>query len=267
MDPPEDAKRRIIDYIIGFLRVGGTPLGAEVELLGSGTLVSLGAARAVLTAHHVVSHLPKTGRLGLLLGPTVGQPTVDAQGLRYLQIARGTIYADGPDLGAVILAPSIASTIAAKKSFYNLDLRRDQLLHSPPDIRDGVWFVNGFIAERTIEEPGKDGYDLVRGFYNLTGVGGPEKAVVVGEHDYFDFPVIYDGRYVVPKSFGGMSGGGLWQVPLTRDPHGQIGHRTPLLSGVVFYEKPTSETSCNVKCHGRQSVYGVAYDAIQRTEP
>ena len=38
-------------------------------LLGSGTLVSVGSIRAVLTAHHVVSILPSEGRLGLILGP------------------------------------------------------------------------------------------------------------------------------------------------------------------------------------------------------
>ncbi len=263
----EAAMRRIADYSIGFVRVGGTPWGAEAKLLGSGTLVSVGAARAVLTAHHVMSNLPTTGRLGLLLGQTPGQDTVDVQGLGYLEIARGTSGAVGPDLGAVILAPSIASAVAAKKSFYNLDLHRNQLLHSPPDIRDGFWFINGYIDEKTTEEREKDGYDLIRGFFNLSGVGVPKEAIAVGEHDYFDFPVIYDAGHAIPKSFGGMSGGGLWQVPLKRDPQGQMEHSALLLSGVVFYQERTSETSCNVKCHGRQSVYGVAYDAIQRTEP
>ena len=100
-------------------------------LLGSGTLVSVGSIRAVLTAHHVVSILPSEGRLGLILGPSLQRHTVDIQGLTYLKIAHGANAADGPDLGAVIFAPSIAGAIAAKKTFYNLDLRRDQLLSAP----------------------------------------------------------------------------------------------------------------------------------------
>jgi hypothetical protein len=64
-----------------------------------------------------------------------------------------------------------------------------------------------------------------------------------------------------------MSGGGLWQVPLVRDARGRIEDTTPLLSGVVFYQVPTSDSCCGVKCHGRQSVYRVAYQAISDDGP
>ena len=259
----EAAARDIADYSIGFVRVERTPRGLDAVLLGSGTLVSIGTTYAVLTAHHVVSLLPRTGRLGLILSPSLQQQTVDTQGITYLQIARGTIDADGPDLGAIVLGPSIAGAIAAKKTFFNLDLRRDQMFQDPPHLRDGFWFVNGFIHEKTIEEPGKDGYDRIKKFYNLSGAGGPEESVVAGDYDYFSFPVSYGGRSVAPESFEGMSGGGLWQVPLKRNDQGEIVHKTPLLSGVVFYQVPTTETDCGVKCHGRQSVYRVAYEAIR----
>lgn len=260
----EAAKEDLANYSVGFLRYESTPRGQNVVLLGSGTLVSIGSIRAILTAHHVVSILPLTGRLGLILEPTPQQHTVDTQGITYLKIARGMIDVDGPDLGAVVLAPSIAGAIAARKAFYNLERRREQLLTSPPDLQDGFWFINGFVAEMTAEERGRGGYDLIKAFHNLSGAGGPlEEAIVVGEHDYFAFPVSYGERSVAPKSFAGMSGGGLWQVPLTRNAQGQIEHGKPLLSGVVFYQEVISQTSSAVKCHGRQSVYRVAYEAIR----
>lgn len=263
----EAASKDLAEYAVGFVRVEDTPRGQDAVLLGSGTLVSIGSVRAVLTAHHVVSILPTTGRLGLILGPTLHQHTVDTQGVTYLKIARGSIDADGPDLGAVVFAPSIGSAIAARKTFYNLQLRRESLLNSPPDLHDGFWFVNGFVAEKTVEERRMDGYDLVKGFYNLSGAGGPNRTTTEGEHDYLMFPVSYGPRSVAPRSFGGMSGGGLWQVPLTRDAHGQITHKNPLLSGVVFYQDVIAPTSCTVKCHGRYSVYRAAYESIARTEP
>jgi hypothetical protein len=170
---------------------------------------------------------------------------------------------EGPDLGAIILDPSIAGTIAAKKTFYNLELRRKQMLLQPPHLRDGFWFVNGFIHEKTIEEPGREGYERVKRFYNLSGAGGPEEPISKGNHDYFAFPVSHGGRSVAPNSFEGMSGGGLWQVPLMRNDQGEIVHKPPLLSGVVFYQVPTTNTDYGVKCHGRQSVYKVAYKAIK----
>lgn len=263
----EEIVQDLARFSVGFLRVEDTPRGQDAFLLGSGTLVAIGETRAILTAHHVVRVLPRSGRLGLLLSPTLQQHTIDTQGLTFLEIDRGIDDSTGPDLGAVLLSPSIASAIATKKTFYNLDLRRDKLLHTPPDRRDGVWFVHGFIDERTVEEPGTAEYSRVKRFYNLSGARGPDPAVQVGNYDYFAFPVSYGGRSVAPNSFGGMSGGGLWQVPLARNDQRALLHRTPLLSGVVFYQDPTTDTNCGVKCHGPISVYRMAYEAIQRTAP
>lgn len=258
----------LAQYSIGFLRIEQTPRGQDAILLGSGTLVTVGSTHAILTAHHVLQVLPKHGRIGLILSPTLHQHTVDIQALVYKEIARGTIDAEGPDLGAVILAPAIAPAIAAKKTFYNLDACREQLLHTPPDLHDGAWFVHGFVDERTVEEPGRDGFSLIKGFYSFSGAGGPDELPVPkGDHDYFAFPVSYDARSVSPNSFGGMSGGGLWQVTLLRDPQGDIRPKKSLLSGVVFYQEATTDTQCGVKCHGRSSVYNVAYEAIGKREP
>jgi hypothetical protein len=258
----------LAQYSIGFLRIEDTPQGQDALLLGSGTLVRAGTTHAILTAHHVLQALPKNGRLGLILLPTLHQHTVDTQTLVYKEIARGTVNSEGPDLGAVILTPSIAAVIAAKKTFYNLDSRRAQLLETPPDRHEGVWFVHGFVDERTVEEPGKDGFSMVKGFYSFSGAGGPDEPPVArGDHDYFAFPVSYDARSVAPTSFGGMSGGGLWQVTLMRDPQGNIHPKKFLLSGVVFYQEETTETQCGVKCHGRSSVYKVAHEAIRKSEP
>jgi hypothetical protein len=60
-----------------------------------------------------------------------------------------------------------------------------------------------------------------------------------------------------------MSGGGLRQIPICRDGQGNVTHQTPLLSGVVFYQNLTKGMSSAVKCHGRQSVYRVAYEKLQ----
>jgi hypothetical protein len=258
----EAAARDIIQYAIGFVRVASTARGQDAVLLGSGTLVSVRSKHAVLTAHHVMSILPRAGRLGIVIESATQHYTIDVQGLDYIPIECGKTDADGPDLAAVLLAPPIASSIAAKKTFYNLDLRREQMLHSPPALHDGLWFVNGFVDEYTVVEPGTGRYELIKGFYNVTGAGGPEEPIMVGDHDYFTFPVGFSERSIAPKSFGGMSGGGLWQVPIVRDAQGQIEHDIPLLSGVVFYQVPTTDAYCGVKSHGRQSVYRVAYDAI-----
>ncbi len=255
----------IILYSIGFVHHKDTPYGRDYFLLGSGTLVKVGTTHAMLTAHHVIKVLPKTGRLGLLLSFSSKPYTVDIQGIEYIEIARGTKESDGPDIGAVILAPNIAASIEAKsKVFYNLETRRDILLNTPPHLRDGVWLVNGFINEKTTTIRGQDGYGLIKGFYNLSAVGSPDPAIVINCHDYFDFPTSPTCRSITPKSFEGMSGGGLWQVPIKRDENGEFCQKPPLLSGLVFYQQCDNEGAFSVKCHGRISIYLIAYNILNR---
>jgi hypothetical protein len=102
----EAAARDVANYSIGFLNVKSPPRRSEdVRLLGSGTLISVGSTHAILTAHHVLSVLPRSGRLGLILSPTAQQHSVDTQGLGYIEIARGRIESDGPDLGGNCFGP------------------------------------------------------------------------------------------------------------------------------------------------------------------
>lgn len=257
-----EAIQLLAPYVIGFVGYTRNSDGEDVQLLGSGTLVSVGSTKAILTAHHVVSILPRDGRLGFVISVTPQRHDADVQGLTYLKIARGYSDADGPDLGVVILSPAIAAALAASKSFYNLDSRRGPLLNSPPEIKGGMWFVNGFVDEYTWEGPGTGRITKVKGFYNLSGAGGPDEEVVVGDYDYFDFPVSVGGRASAPHSFGGMSGGGLWQFAIVKDGE-LLRPMKPLLSGVVFYQYETTERQRGVKCHGRRSVYRVVYDAIR----
>jgi hypothetical protein len=254
--------RKLADYSVGFVRVGEDSGRQDAVLLGSGTLVAAGETRAVLTAHHVVTELPHGGRLGLILSQTPQHETVDTLGLDYRKIARGIVESEGPDLAAVVLSPLIANSIAAKKTFYNLDLRRDQLLQTPPDLSVGLWVVHGFVHEKTRVEQGAGGHPTIKGFYSLSGATEPQPPISVGDHDYFVCLVGHGGWSIAPTSFEGMSGGGLWQIPIHRDEHGSVMHRTPLLSGVIFYQKFTEGISSAVKCHGRQSVYRVAYESL-----
>lgn len=264
-DLPRDLIDAIVQdlalYTIAFLRIENAASGKQVDLLGSGVLVSIGNTKAILTAHHVVQVLPRTGRLGLLLEKTREPHTIDSGGVAFLEIARGRRDSDGPDIAAVVLAPQIASAIAAKKSFYDIKSRRELLLYSPPELCDGVWFAQGFLEERTVVTPDPDGLGITKSFYNFSGVGGPENSFQINEHDYFEFPVSHESRPTAPMSWGGMSGGGLWQIQLKRQGSGLV-HLSPLLSGVIFYQQPTTEMECGVKCHGRRSLYQVAYNCI-----
>lgn len=140
-------------FTVAFLRIDQVASSPDADLLGSGVLVSAGAQRAILTAQHVLEVLPNRGRLGLFLGRTTQPDSIDTAGISLLKIPRGTRDSEGPDIGAVLLAPNIAASIGAKKSFFNLETRRERQLNEPPDVRDGVWFAQGFLEERTLVAP------------------------------------------------------------------------------------------------------------------
>jgi hypothetical protein len=217
---------------------------------------------AILTAHHVLDVLPRSGRLGLLLAQTNAPHTIDTQGIAFVKIGRGSTESLGPDLGALILAPNIASAVGARKTFYSLSRHREAMLQSPPDLDAGVWFANGFLAEwsKVTYHPGRA--RATKWFYNFSAIGGPDPSPDRGRYDYFEFPVSHEGRREAPISWGGMSGGGLWQVPLKRQD-GVLVPLPPLLSGTLFYQQPTTVTQCGVRAHGRRSLYDVAYEAVR----
>jgi len=265
---PDSVRRSILytvaNFTVGFLRIEDTPRGKNLALLGSGTLVTVNSIHAILTAHHVLKELPRSGGLGLILSERSAAPTISTDGLRYLAIARGPVDSEGPDLGAVILSSTIASELRAKQSFHNLDIQREGLLNEPPDIKDGLWIVQGFIGERTQEQLGVDGYEKTVAFHELSSSGMVDSGYTVGNHDYFLLRVSYRGGSTMPRDFGGASGGGLWQVRLVkRKSDAEITHKRPILSGVAFYQEPIQSEETAIKCHGRRSVYEVAYEAIR----
>jgi len=263
----DEVTRDLASYTVAFVRVDEIGDGhRKGQLLGSGILVSVNDTRAILTADHVLEVLPKTGPLGVFLEKTSEPRTLETEGLIFRSIAHGKGDAEGPDMGAVIIAPHVGTAIAARKSFVRLDSQRDRMLTDPPELRDGVWFAQGFLEERTVVIPDPDGSGTTTRFYNFSGVGGPDEALEVAGYDYFEFPVTHESRSEAPLSWGGMSGGGLWQVPLERQGEGFV-YLRPLLSGVLFYQWPTTDTQCGVRAHGRKSIYDIAYRAISGREP
>jgi hypothetical protein len=259
----EKAMRIIANYTVGLIRIDDDKHGKNLTLLGSGTLVTANGKHAILTAHHVVEILPTSGDVGLVYSERLTHGVISTDGLRYIKIARGAVDSEGPDLGAVILSPALASGLAALKSFHNLDRNRTMLLTDPPPLTAGLWVVQGFIAERTTEELDFEQHIKTVRFFQLSS-SGTVKPYATGEYDYFELPIKYSTRASIPESYGGTSGGGLWQVRLERKASGgEITPATvPILSGVAFYQDGVECDRSALRCHGRRSAYETAYEAI-----
>jgi hypothetical protein len=253
-------------YSIGLATLSQT-YGVEDALLrGSGTLIQRGNRRAILTADHVVdeSNFPRTGELLLITATNLERTRIDVSKISLDRIARGCDDGQGPDLALIHLSEPIASALAAKKSFVNLDKVRQLRKEKPLLIDDGFWGAQGFVAEYTKDLYVDDGRGRIKQFYNLFGASGSHAVREENSYDYIELTVSFDDLNRVPTSFQGMSGGGLWQIPLARDEKGKIVYRTPRFSGVVFYQRAaTNEVPRSIICHGPKTIDEIVWRRLE----
>lgn len=273
----DERSDKLLDDILHYIKDYSTPLllntkrsnGEEhVRLIGSGTLVSILNIFGILTAAHVVDILIKEKSLarpyslGLIIKDYPHNYSIPSKYLELINIERGQIEANGPDLGFIMLPNSEVGTIKATKNFHNLDKNRERILTTPPKFNAGPWAICGIPDEKTIDNIFKQESILQKRFFMFCGVGSIFKTYTVDEYDYYDIRVKHDISPIIPHSFGGVSGGGLWQIPLAESREGEIEPKEYILSGVVFYETGWEGLYQSVRCHGRNSIYDVVYSFI-----
>jgi len=243
-------------FTIGFYETKNTGSGAGPQLLGSGTLVMSCGKYAILTAQHVLEVLPTNGNLGVLIQHSQTIESININTIKYISIARGSVDIMGPDLGLVaILSQDVASALAAKKSFFDLDLYRETLCNGEIDFRNELWISQGFVDERTSTREAPERGCLVREFHNLCGFGQPSQHYFSDGFDFIEFPFNRLADPLVPSKFGGTSGGAFWQIPLFRNESNQVSFQKPCLRGVIFAEEFSGPGSGVLRGHGPKSIY------------
>ena len=265
----EAATIGLADYAVGFVKIMDDRAPIDAQLAGSGTLVAIDDTHAILTADHVLRHLPSAGEVGLIL-PTRFTPQAHNFSLRMefaekVSVGRGSVEADGPDLALLVLPPSVVGTIRASKSFYNLPRLQEQALAPrwPTDV--GIWCLCGVAHEWTSDAEPERGYKRVKIFRGMCGSGK-----VIGEQtrdgwDYINFGAKYGPGYEGPHSFEGCSGGGLWQIVIGKSETGEAVVTETVLLGVAFYQCAVEDGTRVIRCHGRRSIYGPAVAKIRGT--
>jgi hypothetical protein len=235
---------------------------------GSGVLVSAGATRAILTAHHVVSYARKLQRDGnrvcAVLGPTEMAPLIDIAHLGAVPHTEFKESQEAADVGAFIIPVQIADRIAALRHrlFFRLDRYRGSA--SPFVADEDLWVAQGFPASQTTVVHEGQNIQTTR-LYNFSGLGSsPGESRDAGDHDLLDIAVDYGHNAgPPPRDWGGMSGGGLWQLRLRR-PKGTpaLEYERPILRGVLVYQGAAPDGQGSVTAEGPRSVYEVAYKLI-----
>ena len=265
------------DSIIGIVRADKVRESKEpgpedfvAGLGGSGTLVSVPGVRAILTADHVLSgdheHPKLPEGFGLIVLPRLEQQChrMVVEGASRIQIGRGTDPTKGPDLALIVLSPVDAAKLEAMgKVFYNLSKRRDRMLNNPPPLNESsALILCGMVGEWTTDfRPDR----RFEGAIHFCGLCGP--VVLAGRReeetfDYLSVEVRYDHAYTGPKSFGGCSGGSLWQAIL-KNQGGTVVIEELLFVGVPFYESGNDGGRGIIECHGRRSIYKAVIEALE----
>lgn len=261
----ESAHENISDFSIGFVKMLDQP-EPDAEIAGSGTLVKVNDVHAILTADHVIEHLPRSGEVGLVcpsrISTRLHRVILQMELVTRVRVARGATPSKGPDLGLLILPREIVATLNAILSFYNLEKRRERMLTDPPGIEDGGWILVGMVHEWTRDVAPEKGYQRVKRFRSLSGGGIVTKEFTEGEFDYLNFQAKYDEAYDGPQSYEGFSGGGLWQV-FAEDEGDEFRLSEYFLSGVPFHQSEIEGIQRTIECHGRKSIYQAVIDTMK----
>jgi len=260
--PMDKISRGIINYTVGIIIIHEDRKDNPAQFVGSGTLVQINSIYGILTANHILDVLPSNGYIGLVL-PTPSQThryQIESSFLTKISIARCELDADGPDLGIIILPQTNVRQISAYASFYNLSFDRDSHVNNPINTKAGVWVLCGFPGDYLTKESLTSSFNHVLGCCNLCGFGTVSREYSSDGFDYLEIDINHEND--LPRSFCGVSGGGVWQVLLEQSPKGDLIDKSPLCSGVAFYQSEIVNNRSTIKCHGRRSIYKIAYEHV-----
>ena len=262
LDFPDELSDSICEslshFSVALLRVAIDQHIENSYLIGSGTLVLANGYLSILTAEHVVAELKGAEYLGLLTSYR-GNPhryTFERNHLSIHRIAKGQNDSDGPDIGLIVLPQENIGRLKAEKSFFNIDRRCDRFSTGFMPIDRGFWFTLGFpgVFESDIEP--NHGFSAIKGYKGLCGISGIRKEYENRDYDYLEMSIEYESHNQnLPDSFGGVSGGSIWQVPLSRNSQGNLEPDEYILSGVIFYQTQLEKNHRFLKGHGRKTIY------------
>jgi hypothetical protein len=255
----EDVRLEIQHYLVPLLVGSRDNLEHPVDLAGSGTLVELASRHYILTADHVWNRVEVQDweELGLML--TDGAPLgIERSLIAAKRLRAGSYSRWGPDLALLEIPPNLVGTIMARKSFLNLARRRSMLPSHPPQTEKSLWAVMGLVGQKSTVEPVDEKRTVIARVRGEAFFGVTCTAERRGEYDYL---TVYAKTTLreVPSSFGGISGGGLWEVTLKMRGDSIISRGEHHFRGVAFWEEREAPDRIAIRCHGPHSIFHTAW--------
>jgi hypothetical protein len=265
-DSARQIARRLYAYSTVLLKLFIDHRGSKrVQHIGSGTYAKAGQTHGILTAHHCAACLSGEYVLGLTAAGEASEHNfiVERKHLNIIPVAVPVSEEFGPDLAFIVIADwGKVAQIKASKAFMDLLGDRERMLSSPPERTRAIWYVSGVLGETVKEATPGPGFTEALEFTDYCYAGGANRVFQRDGFDYVEMEIEPGMDHQLPHSFGGMSGGGLWQVPVVRDAEGNLSAVNHFLAGVLFYQGRAENGLRFLRCHGPQSVYKRVVDAL-----
>jgi hypothetical protein len=248
--------------------IGFVHIEDGVTKRGSGTLIRFGSIVGVLTCAHVLEALRDDEDIGILCFPA---RATQMQGQRFrlrkedsISIGEPPWSEGGPDLAFLRLPEQIVGNIASVATIVNGELHRKNIVAGEPEGTMKLCAMAGVVAEMTkpaTTEPVSKGIRVTTTFEALLNVGN----VIVDDEntDRFRFQPVTTPGIILPASYGGTSGAGLWKFYLARETFSLVEAR---LIGVAYWEKPVGR-ELHIVGHGQISIYDTLCNTIRRKWP
>ncbi|HUE66293.1 MAG TPA: hypothetical protein VMO78_18125 [Rhizomicrobium sp.] len=221
---------------LSYFSVGSTKRveGAGSAIIGSGTLVSIGGRRGILTCGHVAEIYKKLADIGMVRFSKVGNQNRIVK----LDEAQTIILVSSPewsetdlDLAFTMLPTAITESIAAQAIFVNMEMNKAKMQSGEPDGAHSTDAMLGLIAEFS-GKPFIEGQEYIS---PMRGVLHTGNAVTQGNGLLTIKPKAYN-MDKLPHSFGGMSGAGTWRLHFAESEAGPTILRYTLI-GVASWEE------------------------------
>jgi hypothetical protein len=247
-----EATLEIANYMVSFVVNG--------RQSGSATLTTVDGVAGFLTAAHVIDDLLAAdgGTVEVICMASFHRFSVLKR--FFTVVKHGPTQGDfpGPDLAFVqINDPNCIGTLKAKKSFLPITANMAPIFSEVREKPSAVCCLAGMPAEFSSEEGVRQtaSHRLVANlFFGRTQVMEEQ---CVGDFRYLTCEM-FAGAHGFPMSYGGVSGGAIWHIPLCIDPERgetSLHHLKPELLGVAFFQRELRDESRAILAHSHESLW------------
>jgi hypothetical protein len=257
----EDLARETKSSTIGFL-VFEKDRTFEKDLrnaqpVGTGTLGRLGTVCGILTAGHVIKRLPTSGEVGIVLFPSI---TPNIQNLTLdMNYTSNVVIWDGidghvPDIGFLQIPSRIVAYIESVGCvFYNFEKTHGLSRTSPTLNLAYCYAIPGIIAEWASDMPGKQPKTRIKDVQGLFLAVKIVREFLENDSRLFECKIHYAADAKVPTSYGGVSGGALWQMDVELSGTRIIGMKKRLY-GVAFRQSAIVNGERLIHCQSKDTI-------------